>query len=174
MNYFFTADEHYGHTNIIKYCDRPFATVEEMDEEMIKRHNEVVKEGDIVIHVGDFTLRSAREAENIIRRLNGTNHFLRGSHDRCIKETDAPFADIWETNIEGQHVVACHYAMRVWGESHYNSWMLYGHSHGKLEGVGKSMDVGVDTHNFYPYSFEEIKKIMSTKEDNFNLIKKND
>ena len=79
---------------------------------------------------------------------------------------------IWEDKIEGQYIVICHYAMKTWAKSHYNSWQLFGHSHGELKGVGKQMDIGVDTHNFYPYSFNEIKRIMSKKEDNFNLVKK--
>ena len=56
--YFFTADEHYGHTNIIKYCRRPFSTVQDMDRELVRRHNEVVKDSDTVIHAGDFTLQN--------------------------------------------------------------------------------------------------------------------
>jgi len=170
MNYFFTSDEHYGHTNIIKYCDRPFSSVKEMDEELIKRHNEVVKSGDIVIHAGDFTLRKTeREVMNYIRRLNGSHIFLRGSHDYWMNFNDV-FHEIKEIEISGNYIVICHYSMRVWPRSHYNSWNLFGHSHGKMEGAGKAMDVGVDTHNFYPYSFEEIKRIMETKKDNFNLI----
>ena len=54
--HFFTADEHYNHENIIFYCSRPFESVKEMNEELIKRHNLVVHDGDTVIHVGDFTL----------------------------------------------------------------------------------------------------------------------
>jgi len=56
MNYFFTADEHFGHANIIKYCNRPFKNTDEMDSVIIERHNEVVKEDDIVVHAGDFTM----------------------------------------------------------------------------------------------------------------------
>ena len=52
--YYFTADEHYGHANIIKHCDRPWDTVEEMDAALIQLHNSVVKDGDIVVHAGDF------------------------------------------------------------------------------------------------------------------------
>ena len=82
MKYFFTSDEHYGHTNIIKYCDRPFKNVDDMDTEIIKRHNEVVGDEDIVIHAGDFTMRkNAREAKNYMKRLNGMHIFIRGSHD---------------------------------------------------------------------------------------------
>lgn len=172
MKYFFTADEHYGHANIIKYCDRPFTSVQEMDDEIIKRHNEVVGPGDTVIHIGDFSLMSSRNVENYMRRLNGIHKFIKGSHDYWLDTYNGIDAhEILEMTIDGNYIVACHYAMKVWPRSHFNSWQLFGHSHGRLEGVGKQMDVGVDTHNFYPYSLEEIKKIMDKKEDNFNKLK---
>jgi calcineurin-like phosphoesterase family protein len=168
IKYWFTADEHFGHTNIIKYCNRPFSSVEEMDYAIIKKHNEVVGMDDTVIHLGDFTLKSKEKALSYISRLNGNHIFIQGSHDKWM---DPDHHEIWEGNIEGVHIVGCHYAMRVWGESHYNSWQLFGHSHGRLEGIGKQIDVGVDTHNFYPYSFDEIKVIMKLKGDNFNKLK---
>lgn len=158
--YFFTADEHYGHANIIRpdYCNRPFESVSEMDNELIKRHNEVVKEKDIVIHAGDFTLKTFTYAQEYIKQLNGEHIFLRGSHDAWLKKsTDAHY--IWVKKIEGQLVMVCHYAMRVWEQSHYGSWMLYGHSHGTLEPIGLQYDIGVDNNNFYPVSFEELKRI---------------
>jgi len=169
MRYFFTSDEHYGHHTIIKYCKRPFKSIDEMDSMIIKRHNEFVRYNDYVIHAGDFTLRDEEFADKIINRLNGIHIFLKGSHDKWL---DKDSLRLWEDEIEGQYIVICHYAMRVWARSHYNSWQLFGHSHGMLKGVGKQMDIGVDTNNFYPYSFKDIKKIMDKKEDNFNLVKK--
>lgn len=71
--YFFTADEHYGLANIIRFCDRPFATVEEMDEELIRRHNEIVGPDDIVVHAGDFAYRSARPPQSCLEQMNGTH-----------------------------------------------------------------------------------------------------
>jgi hypothetical protein len=71
-------------------------------------------------------------------------------------------------------ITLCHWCMRVWPKSHYNSWHLYGHSHGKLPSEGKSHDVGVDNNNFYPLSLIEITKIMKYKPDNFNLVKSED
>lgn len=164
---FFTADEHYSHFNILEYCKRPFSSTEEMDDTLIKRHNEIVNSKDTVYHLGDFTLKN--KAENYIRRLNGTHIFIKGSHDYWNKEL--PY--IIEKEIDSIYVVMCHYAMRTWGRSHFNSWQLYGHSHGELNGIGKQMDVGVDKNNFYPYSFQQIKKIMEKKENNLNLIKNN-
>jgi calcineurin-like phosphoesterase family protein len=167
--YFFTADEHYGHTNIIKYCDRPFRSVEEMDYTMASKHNDRVGPGDIVVHAGDFTLIHDRERvfREYVSNLNGNHIFLKGSHDYWL---DKKATQIWKKTIEGQYVVVCHYAMRTWHRSHFNSWQLYGHSHGKLEPIGKQWDVGVDNNNFYPVSFEELKSIMEMRPDNPNLV----
>jgi len=164
--YFFTADEHYYHKNIIKYCNRPFAKSNEMDFEIIRRHNEVVSNGDTVIHGGDFTLAKADLARNIIRQLNGDHVFLQGSHDRWNRNCQ----QIWERKIEEQYIVVCHYAMRTWARSHYNSWQLYGHSHGTLEPIGKQWDIGVDNNDFYPVSFEQLKEIMDKRPDNPNKV----
>jgi calcineurin-like phosphoesterase family protein len=86
------------------------------------------------------------------------------------------YDQIKEIKIEGQVIVLCHYMMSIWPGSHYNSWHLFGHSHGRSTEVGKSLDVGVDTEKyghkrFYPYSFDEIKAIMKLKGDNFNKLK---
>jgi len=169
--FFFTSDEHYHHDNIRKYCNRPFATVEEMDEALIARHNAVVGDGDIVVHVGDFTLIRNIEAVRklYIARLKGKHIFIRGSHDKWVPQNAMT---LWEQTIDGQVIVACHYAMRVWSRSHYGSWCLYGHSHGRLPPIGKAHDVGVDNNDFTPVSFESLKKIMETREDNPNLIRK--
>lgn len=166
--YFFTADEHYGHKNILQYCRRPFASVEEMDQELIRRHNEVVGTDDTVIHAGDFTLLKKAEAQGYMRQLRGHHSFLRGSHDRWLGNTPPTMLEL---TIEGQFIVVCHYAMRVWPRSHYNSWQLYGHSHGKLDPIGKQWDIGVDNNNFCPVSFEQLRAIMLGRPDNLNLVK---
>lgn len=163
--YFFTGDEHFGHftnpkRNIIKYCNRPFDTIEEMDKTIISNFNKVVTNKDHTIHVGDLTFKNP---EQYIRQLNGTHTFLRGNHDRWMGKQ---YHEMWCKTIEGQHVVACHYAMRVWNRSHYGSWQVYGHSHGKLEPIGLQWDVGVDNNNFYPVSFEQLKNIMEEREKN--------
>ena len=102
QKFFFTADEHYGHANIIRYCNRPFTSVDQMDAEIIRRHNEIVGPKDVVIHAGDFTLSKKPLAENYIRQLNGTHIFLKGSHDYWLKKSAAV---IWEREIEGFYFV---------------------------------------------------------------------
>ena len=156
-NFFFTADKHYGYANIIKYCNRPFTSVDEMDAEMIQRHNEMVGPKDVVIHAGDFPLWKKPFADNYIRQLNGEHIFLKGSHDYWLNKSAAT---IWDRKIGCFYVVVCHFAIRVWPRSHYNSWQLYGHSHGKLPPIGKQWDIGVDNNDFYPVSFNIICEII--------------
>lgn len=158
--YFFTADQHYGHANIIQHCDRPFADVAEMNTELMRRHNEVVGPDDTVIHAGDFAYRSAVDPRAIIKQLNGEHIFLRGNHDRWQKD-DVPH--IWDQVIDGQRVVVCHYAMRTWPHSHRGSWQLFGHSHGTLEPMGLQWDIGVDNNDFYPLPWTRVVEIMSAR-----------
>ena len=169
--YFFTSDEHYNHKNIIKYCNRPFGSIKEMDDELIARHNSIVTEHDTTIHAGDFAfVKNIQEANKYFERLNGKHTCLKGSHDKWMLEF---ILRIWERTIEKQFIVVCHYAMRTWHRSHYNSWQLFGDSHGKLEPVGKQWDIGVDNNAFYPVSFDQIKSIMKDRPDNFNLVNDN-
>ncbi len=186
---YFTADEHFGHNNIIKYCNRPFSSVRAMDYFLVEMHNEVVTDKDTVIHVGDFTLIKDfdRIMDNYISKLNGKYHiFVKGSHDywmnsdlceltdwgytRYSKYIDA--GSMYEFKCLKFHVTACHYAMRVWPRAHYNSWQIYGHSHGNLPPVGKQWDVGVDNNDFRPVSEVQLKDIMDNQPDNFNLVNK--
>ena len=163
---YFTSDTHFGHANIIKYCNRPFSCVETMNECMLKGINDVVKEDDTLYHLGDFAWReTAKEIRDQIKCRD--MHLIWGNHDK------ANIADLFSSNhkllelaIEGQEIVLCHYPMRAWNRSHYGSWNLFGHVHGTLDGFlnGKSLDVGVDSHNFKPWSFEQLK-------EKFNEIK---
>jgi len=165
--WFFTADEHYYHANIIKYCNRPFTSVEEMNEILIQNHNEVVKNGDIVVHAGDFSFANKNKTEEIIKQLNGIHIFLKGDHDKWLP----PHAtQIWQKKIDNCYIVVSHYALRVWPRSHYGSYHLFAHSHGTLKPIGKSWDIGVDNNNFYPLSLDQIIEIMKSRPDNPNLV----
>jgi len=170
--YYFTGDEHFGHARILGFCDRPFDDVHEMNVELTRRHNEVVTDDDTVIHAGDFTLQ--RNAQQYIQKLRGKHIFVRGSHDKWM---DDSYHERWEQSFGKQHVVVDHYAGFTWPKSHYNSWQLFGHSHGGLEGhplfpFGKQWDVGVDNNNFYPVSFDQICRIMASRPNNWNLVQK--
>jgi len=170
--YWFTSDEHHGHSNIIKYSDRPFSDVNEMDEALIDNHNKLVTKSDITVHAGDFSFYSKEKTyKNIISRLNGKHIFLKGDHDRWLGKTGSY---MWLKKIDGQPIIVCHYCMKTWWLSHYNSWQLFGHSHGGLstKGLGKQIDIGVDNNAYSPISFTRIKDIMNSKPNNFNYIDK--
>jgi len=177
---FFTSDTHYSHKNIIRFSNRPFANVEEMNEELIERYNSVVGKDDIVYHIGDFAFeRNHSYLKEIIGRLNGEKHFVAGNHDKVMFKDDIksmfktfktfPYSEIYVDDEDArggkQHIVLCHYAMRVWNKSHHGSFHLYGHSHGSLpeDESLRSFDVGVDCWDYYPVSYEQVKTKMATK-----------
>lgn len=169
--FFFTADQHFGHYNIIKYCNRPFKSAKEMDEAIIDNHNSVVGKNDTVIHLGDIAfLKTFEELQRkYISKLNGSHRFIRGNHDYWANNR-TPM--ILEVKVGKEKIVCCHYSMNIWNRSHHNAWHLFGHSHGQVPGIGKSFDVGVDAHNFTPVSFDRVSEIMSTLPDNPNKLEK--
>jgi len=175
---FFTSDTHFGHTNIIKFCDRPFENSIEMNQTLVKNWNEKIPKDAIVFHLGDFALGlNSRDTQHIINSLNGKKYLIIGNHEKCAlaKEyTISLWEDIFdiaeifvkddEITYGEQHLVMCHYPMNSWNGSHRGSWQLFGHVHGGLSNKGimnhnpAQMDVGVDTNNFYPYSYQDIKE----------------
>lgn len=78
---YLTADHHFGHGNIIDYCDRPFTDAEEMDRAMIEAWNSLVRPDDTVYHLGDFTLRGINKFTSVVERLNGHTMIVPGGHD---------------------------------------------------------------------------------------------
>lgn len=163
MGIYFTSDTHFGHKNIIKYCDRPFTSVEEMDETMIQNWNSRVGPRDTIYHLGDFDMsKDGYDLRKVFDRLNGIKFLIKGSHDSA-KTFLLNWGWIHEVHYlrwEGYRLWLSHHAHRVWPKSHKGAWHLFGHSHGVLPPHGRSFDVGVDSHNFMPWSFEEIKEKM--------------
>jgi calcineurin-like phosphoesterase family protein len=159
----FTSDTHYFHANIIKYSNRPFKHVDEMNEAMISRWNAKVGPNDTVYHLGDFGFAPTQKLQLVFDRLNGQKHLIEGNHDRDGVKIRGwcSVSKMKEVRIDDDHFVLCHYGMRVWNKSHHGSIQLFGHSHGNLPGTTQSMDVGVDTNNFAPYTVEEIKAKLS-------------
>ena len=165
---FFTSDTHWGHNNILKHCNRPFTSVEEMDYTMIKNWNAVVTPKDDVYHLGDFAFRSrASEVAHIFKELNGNIHLIIGNHDhRSLRNYDgfASISHLKDIKIGDQSVTLCHYPMRSWNKSFHGSWHLYGHVHGLSEPWGLSFDVGVDSWGFTPVSENQVIKRMGKLE----------
>jgi calcineurin-like phosphoesterase family protein len=157
VTYFFTADEHLGHEKLILGGHRPFKSVEEMDEEIIRRHNSIVRNGDIVIHAGDFAFASKTKVMDYIAQLNGQHTFLRGTHDGWMNSS---FREIWEKTINGRHIVVCHYPLRYWAEMEYGAFNLYGHLHGTGTPLFHQLDIGVDANYYFPVSLDEVERLI--------------
>jgi calcineurin-like phosphoesterase family protein len=183
----FSSDTHFGHTNVIRYSNRPFLSIGEHDEILIQNWNSHVRSGDDVYFLGDFCYRNKEAASNIRKRLNGNIHFIEGNHDAAahqIRHTFIWYKQLHDIKVGDRGIVLCHYAMRVWNKSHYGNWHLYGHSHNSLpdDPCSLSMDVGVDAvanrlagnrsggtwpntkqADYRPLNVDEISAIMSMK-----------
>ncbi|UYW26308.1 metallophosphoesterase family protein [Methylorubrum extorquens] len=154
-----TADTHLLHAGIIPACRRPFSTIAEHDACLTEAWNATVAPGDTVYHLGDFAMSRDTDAiERAFRRLNGRKILIVGNHDK--RSRRLPWAEqhegIYETTVEGRHVVMCHYPMRSWPRAFRGSLHLYGHTHGALTGTTQSCDVGVDVWSYRPVSLADI------------------
>ena len=169
-NIFFTSDEHYGHANIIKFCNRPFVSVEAMTEKLIENHNAVVRDGDFTFHLGDMFWRTCtvQAAHIILSRLRGRHGLIYGNHDEIAKRLigDGAFDSWGDTRLVQSTRVPVwlsHYAHRSWPHSHKGSYHLFGHTHNVLSDFRYSHDAGVDTNDYQPFSFEELDTYMLEK-----------
>ena len=182
---FYTADQHFGHTNIIKYCKRPWATSEEVDALLIERWNEVVGPDDTVFHLGDFALCGKNAARSYFEQLNGTIFILANRQHHDYSWLPVRSIDRWGRSAVGTPwihflpplythnpldfldtvtplIVLCHYPLQIWDRKYYGAWHLHGHSHGKLPRIPGRMDVGVDAvPNYAPISLDEVIKELS-------------
>ncbi|MBO8415627.1 MAG: metallophosphoesterase [Proteobacteria bacterium] len=171
MNYF-TADPHFGHGNIIKYCNRPFADAAEMDAVLTANWNSRVQPEDDIYILGDFCMSSSpAKAEAYLLSLNGRKHLIRGNHDTFLKKHPERFAgllceicDYKELHLpSGRTYILMHYPLLFWnGSADPNVVQLYGHIHNNeycnaLTGrMLRSLNVGVDLHGFAPLSEDQV------------------
>ena len=179
---FFTADQHWGHAAIIKHCARPFADVNEMNAALVTNWNNTVGPDDTVYHLGDMLFKRMNHTSQLLNSLNGKIYLVRGNHDKDLKRLadraepwpdGAKYKDLVTIRLQDsshphghQDIILCHFALRVWDKKHYGSFHCFAHSHGKLK-TGPheyAIDVGVDTHDFKPISYERIKEIFKAKE----------
>lgn len=174
---FFTSDTHFNHANIIKFCNRPFKDVEQMNDVMIANWNSVIGKDDTVFHLGDFCLGSAAEWTKILDRLNGKIYLIMGNHD--LKNIRQGFISRFEhvamqmrIEIGKKRIYLCHYPFLCFEGSYKDDvWQLFGHVHTRRSNSGidagrlqylypTQYDVGVDNNNFTPVSFGQVKRII--------------
>lgn len=189
MTTWFTADQHFGHRNIIDYCDRPFASVDMMDRAIVDGWNEVVGDDDTVWVLGDFALGPITDTLPLARALRGRLILLAGNHDRCWsghgtraagwaeRYLDAGFSEVRHgsatIDIRGTEVRLCHFPYR--GDSHDHdrfvahrpvddgSWLLHGHVHERWAQDGRMINVGVDATGFRPISEDQISELIAAE-----------
>lgn len=163
---------HFGHDNakggIVGMCQRPFASVEEMDAMQIEKWNSRVKQGDNVLICGDFAWRRHL---HYLMALNGNKILICGNHDKMSQDVlrnftrvyGAPPGGMAGVTINNKYIVLSHYPCLTWNGRCHDSLCLGGHVHGRLSHarLKNYLDVGVDNTyaNYAPLEFEEILKL---------------
>lgn len=134
---FYIADWHYSHENCLHFDNRPFKTVEEMNDALVERWNNTVSPGDTVYVIGDMFWCKAHEALPVLQSLNGQKFLIKGNHDRC---NDCKFiksfvkvAEYLEVDDNDRKIVLCHYPIPCFKNHFYGWYHLYGHVHKSFE-----------------------------------------
>lgn len=140
---FLISDLHFWHENVIKFDNRPFQSVEEMNEQLIQNWNEAVGENDIIFHLGDFCWKTGGNPayKELLTRLNGRKRFVLGNHDVCDLNKDIKRAgkiemmkDYEEFHYKDNIIIMSHYPIpfykSAWSPRNY---MFYGHVHTTIE-----------------------------------------
>lgn len=180
QNHWFTSDFHLSHSLMLRpeVCDRPWNTVDEMDQALIESVNNYVKSNDILYFLGDFAFK--REKVELLSKLNGQVFFIYGNHDKKIQTNILKemknivwWGNIKDIKLDDQKITLCHFMMSSWNCSHWGAWHLYGHHHKDVStnSQGKTMNVGVDLNNYNPIHFDQVKEYMKQRPDNWDLIK---
>lgn len=159
----FTSDTHFNHTNVIKYCNRPFSSLEEMNEIIIFNWNQLVKPEDTIYHLGDFGFfrkDNTISKEEIFKQLNGQKILILGNHDHNNRVKSLPWHSV-QTLIESlkyqdKEFVLFHYPIEDWNKKFHGAIHLHGHSHGTCSKMSNRIDVGVDCWNYAPVSIDTI------------------
>ena len=131
----YIADTHFSHSNIIRFDSRPYDTVEEMNEDLIKNWNKKVKDGDTTYILGDFCWGKEPEWIEILDRLKGNKVLIRGNHDlrnmsKALKDKFLYIKDRHEISDFGKKVIMSHYPELAYKSSYNeNVFMLHGHVH---------------------------------------------
>lgn len=165
----YISDLHFGHENVIKYDNRPFINVTEMDHCLIKLWNNRVSKEDHVYIIGDFCHKSKKSPEWYLRQLNGHKHLIIGNHDKVT--TDNKNATKYFESIDNmlyivdgdKHIFLCHFPIAEWIDSRHGSWHIYGHIHARKEDTfhfmksrERALNAAACINNYTPASINEL------------------
>jgi len=158
--YWFTADEHFNHENILKlFVYRPFNSIDEMNATLIKLHNERVKDNDVVFHLGDFKVTNQGENKHeLVKRLKGNHIFIAGNHDKN-NGCNSPIKHC-VINTYGKTVLLIHRPedAEIIMSAGSIDLAFVGHVHEKWTVKSNMINVGVDAWNYYPVNAKQILK----------------
>jgi len=181
---YFTSDFHIGHTKVIQFSKRPFSSVQEMDDTIIKNVISILKPKDELYFLGDFSW-SLSSSQKFFSQLpyDVDFYYILGNHENGherFKSRCKVISPLYEIVIAGNITTLCHYPMITWNKSHYNSWHLFGHHHNNSNGTdklsslvhGKALNVNIEFHDYKPWSEDEIVAYMSKRPDNWDLIRR--
>jgi calcineurin-like phosphoesterase family protein len=156
----FTSDWHIDHINILKYCHRPFNTIEEMGHKLINNFNNMVSDNDVVYFLGDMVLKESTLKIFSYDMLHGNKIFIRGNHDCKSLRREAITQDVLTYN--GQSLFLTHDPKNIGGKHDLN---VVGHVHDlwKYNNIFNAVNVGVDVWDFKPVSLNNILKYLPVK-----------
>lgn len=168
------SDIHFYHTNIIKYCDRPFDSVEEMNQTLIENHNNLVGPNDLVIWVGDVSFKNVCDTNALLRQLNGDRILIAGNHDLDKKRRHVRALDFNEIHLlytidDGvAPIVFTHFTM----DNAPLPWInVHGHVHNQPYDVEHSLqhiNVSVEVIDYKPMHLTELRRIARERLDDIN------
>ena len=178
MNYYI-SDCHFFHQNILHLTNRPYSTVEEMNEDIILRWNSRVKDNDDVYILGDMFFRfdNIQQVKDILNRLNGRKHLIKGNHDRFLKQIRwqdyFESFDLYKEIADGDRfVILFHYPIEEWNGFYRNSYMVYGHVHDNFTNVKyhpRKLNAGVEANNYEPKTLDELIEINKQRGEKINV-----
>lgn len=165
---YFIADTHFDHENILRLCDRPFGSIEEMNEALIANWNRKVRGNDTVYILGDLFFRTS-DPEPILKQLKGKKHLIIGNHDSQWMHK-VPLDQYFESVnhfleiSDGQRgLTLCHFPLVTWSHQK-RSYMIHGHIHANtdmdywplLTARERVLNAGCDINHFEPVTFDEL------------------
>lgn len=171
-----TSDNHFFHKNVLKFCpnSRQGKDEVEMNERMIAKWNSQVSRADTIYCLGDFSFGDSFKTEQVLKRLNGQIHLIRGNHENWLNKNPSlekyfiSVSTYKEVTIDGIKVVMFHYPIAEWNQMHRGSFHVFGHVHNSIKNPkGRCMDVGIDARpqcDMGLFSWEEVKATLSAKE----------
>lgn len=167
--HWFTSDLHFGHRAIIRYSNRPYESVEEMDWDLIRRWNARITNKDHVYCLGDLSFYNQKKTEELVRRLHGQIHWVLGNHDPQPPTLRLRKRFAWVGHYkevkpypDGPRIVMSHYPFEAWNGLHRGTLHAHGHCHGRLQRqLPRRVDVGVDCWNLTPVSYDELIEFTS-------------